>query len=199
MASHAEEPAVVAEAQRRFKAMNRPEDVEPDLRGVVYGTAARTGGEAEYEKLLKLHDESPSSEERVALAAALTGFKQPELIERTLAMIRTDRVRLQDVGYWIAYSFSNRHAKRQTWQWLQANWQWLEDNMGKDLSFYRMPLYVARSFSEASFLEEFQAFFGPMAKLPAFERPVAQAIETIQWQSAWRGRDLATVKAFFKA
>lgn len=199
MASHAEEQAVVDEALRRFTAMAKPEDVEPDLRGVIYGTAARTGAAAEYDKLLKLHDESPSSEERLTLTAALTGFKQPELIERTLSMITTDRVRLQDAGYWIAYSFSNRYAKQQTWQWLQANWQWLEDTMGKDLSFYRMPLYAARSFSEASFLEEFQAFFGPMAKLPAFERPIAQAIETIQWQSAWRSRDLAAVKAFFKA
>jgi hypothetical protein len=34
---------------------------------------------------------------------------------------------------------------------------------------------------------------------PAFERPVAQGIETIEWQSAWRKRDLAELKKFFKA
>jgi hypothetical protein len=31
----------------------------------------------------------------------------------------------------------------------------------------------------------------------AFERPVKQSIETIQWQSAWRTRDLAAIKQFF--
>lgn len=198
MASVAEEPAVVNEALKRFKDMTRPEDIEPDLRGVVYGTAARTGGQAEFDKLLQLHDSSTNSEERVTLAASLTGFKQPELAERALGMITSDRVRLQDAGYWIAYSFTNRHAKHRTWQWLVNNWPWLEENLGRDLSFYRMPNYAARAFSDEGFLREFETFFGPKAKQPAFERPVAQAIETIQWQSAWRKRDLACVKTFFK-
>lgn len=201
MASVSEEASVVKEALRRFEAMTKPEDVEPDLRGVVYGTAARSSADptAAYEKLLRLHDASASSEERVTLAASLTAFKQPELISRSLAMIDSDKVRLQDAGYWIAYSFANRYAKRDTWQWMIDNWQWLEDNMGKDLSFYRMPNYAARAFSDEAFLPEFEAFFGPKAKQPVFERPVAQAIETIQWQSAWRKRDLASIKAFFKA
>ncbi len=199
MASAGEEPAVVEEALKRFTAMTRPEDIEPDLRGVVYGTAARTGSEKEFNKLLRLHDASASSEERVTLAASLTAFKQPELTERALAMITTDKVRLQDAGYWIAYSFGNRHAKHRTWQWMIDNWDWLETNMGKDLSFYRMPNYAARAFSDESFLVQFEAFFGPKAKQPVFERPVAQAVETIQWQSAWRKRDLAIIKAFFKA
>jgi aminopeptidase 2 len=198
MASLGEEPAVVNEALSRFKTMKKPEDIEPDLRGVIYGTAARTGAKAEFDKLLQLHDDSASSEERLTLTAALTGFEQPELIERALSMINSDRVRIQDAGYWIAYSFGNRHAKRMTWDWMIANWQWLEDTMGKDLSFFRMPNYAARAFSDEKFLDEFTAFFGPKAKQPAFERPIAQAIETIQWQSAWRKRDLASIKAFFE-
>jgi hypothetical protein len=32
----------------------------------------------------------------------------------------------------------------------------------------------------------------------AFERPVKQGIETIQWQSAWRARDLEKIKEYFK-
>jgi aminopeptidase 2 len=197
MSSLGEEPSVVEEALSRFEAMTKPEDVEPDLRGVVYGTVARTGGVAEFEKLVKLHNDSTNSEDRVTLAAAVTGFRQPELYARALEMITGKDVRLQDAGYWIAYSFSNRHAKRTTWDWMRQNWDWLEANMGKDLSFYRMPNYAARAFSDAGFLDEFNEFFGPMASRPAFERPVAQAIETIQWQSAWRARDLGAVKAYF--
>ncbi len=203
MASSGEDPTVVAEAMKRFEAMTRPEDIEPDIRGIIYGTAARIGSEngskKEFEKLLHLHNISTSSEERVTLAGALTAFKQPELIEQTLAMITSDKVRLQDAGYWIGYSFGNRHAKRRTWQWMIDNWQWLETNLGSNMSYSRMPYYAARVFSDESFLSEFEAFFGPKAKQPVFERPVAQAIETIQWQSAWRKRDLASIKAFFGA
>jgi aminopeptidase N len=197
-ASAGEDPEVVAEAKQLFTEMKKPEDIDPDLRGIVYGTVARTGGAAEFDKLLKLHNESSSSEERITLTAALTGFKQPELIERALAMIDSDDVRLQDAAYWLAYSFSNRHAKELAWEWMTSHWDWLDENLGKDLSFYRMPNYAARAFSDENFLPKFMDFFGPMQKLPAFERPVKQAIETIQWQTDWKKRDYQIVLNFFQ-
>lgn len=198
LSSWAEDSAVVAEANRRFAAMSRPEDVAPDLRGVVYGTAARTGDKEQFDKMLKMHNETQSSEERVTLAAALTGFEQPELIKKALSLVDTDTVRLQDAGYWIAYSFMNRHAKRITWEWVVKHWDWLEKNLGKDLSFYRMPNYAARAFSDARFLPEYKQFFAEHMN-PAFERPVNQGIETIEWQSAWRERDFKALQQYFNA
>ena len=198
LSSYGEDPAVVDEAKRRFNEMKRSEDIHPDLRGVVYGTVSRLGAKAEFDRLLELHNASDNSEERVTLAGALTNFKQPELIQRSLELITSDAVRLQDAGYWIAYSFSNRHAKQATWQWLKDNWQWLIDNMGTDLSFFRMPIYAGRAFSDEAFLPEFKEFFESRMS-PAFERPVKQAIETIQWQSAWKQRDLDALKQYFKS
>lgn len=196
LASLGEETAVVDEALARFERMTKPEDVEPDLRGVVYGTAARHGDKASFEKMLRLHNSSQNSEERVTLSAALTNFKQPELIERALAQITGDDVRLQDAPYWIAYSFMNHHARTKTWDWLVAHWDWLKDNLGTDLSFFRMPNYAARVYSDEKFLPTYTDFF--MNKLnPAFERPIKQGIETIQWQAAWRTRDHAALKKYF--
>ncbi len=197
LASYGENPAVVAEAKQRFKAMQRPEDVHPDLRGVVYGTVARIGGKAEFDKLLALHNDSTNSEERVTLAGALTGFEQPALIKRALQQVTGSEVRLQDAPYWVAYSFMNRHARQLTWQWLQSHWDWLVKNMGSDLSFFRMPIYAARGYSDTAFLPEFKAFFEKRMS-PSFERPVNQAIETIQWQAAWKTRDLEAIKKYLK-
>jgi puromycin-sensitive aminopeptidase len=196
MASLADEPNVAEEATKRFNDMKKIEDIAPDLRGVVYGTVSRLGGKAEYEKLLKLHDSSKNSEERVTIASALTNFEQPELFERSLSMIKTDRVRLQDASYWIAYSFGNRFARRATWEWMTKNWDWLFEKLGADLSFYRMPLYAARTASDEKFLKEYTAFFASVMR-PALERPVNQGAETIAWQSAWRTRDLEKIKQFF--
>jgi aminopeptidase N len=198
LASFGDEPSVVAEAQKRFKAAKTSEDIHPDLRGVVYGTISRLGGPAEFDKLLALHNASNNSEERVTLATALTNFEQPELIKRSLKLITSDDVRLQDAPYWIAYSFMNRHARRDTWDWLTEHWSWLTTNLGHDLSFFRMPIYAGRCFSDLDFLPEFKKFFE--AKLtPAFDRPFKQAIEMIEWQAAWKQRDLATLKKFFKS
>jgi aminopeptidase N len=192
------EPKVVEEALRQFNEMTQAEEIAPDLRGIVYTNAARHGDEKTFERLVAMHNASSMSEERITLAAAITDFEQPELIKRALDMITTDDVRLQDVVYWIAYSFSNRYAREATWDWMVANWQWLKDNLGSDLSFYRMPIYAARACSDADFLEEFKQFFEGVME-PALERSVKQAVEMIEWQSEWKKRDFEAIKTFFAA
>lgn len=179
------------------KNIKRGMDIDPDLRGTVFGTAARLGGQAEFDKLLKLHNTSTLSEERTTLVAAITGFKQPEIIDQVLRCIDSDDVRLQDVAYWIAYSFLNRHAKRPTWEWLKGHWGWLEENLGTDLSFARMPIYVARVFSSEDFKHDYETFFKPRLN-PTIERSYKQGLEMLDWQSAWKKRALKETKTFFK-
>lgn len=217
MAAAADEPWIIDHIQQTFKDMHDIEDIDPDLRvpetnkslkrgaeldpdlrGVVFGTIARLGGEDEFKKLVKMHNETTLSDERLTLSAAITGFDDPVLIKQALAMINSDAVRLQDVAYWIAYSFMNRHGRQLTWQWVQDNWNWLEQNLGNDLSFYRMPVYVARVFSDESFIPEYKAFFEPKLS-PALDRSYKQGLEMLQWQSAWKRRDLKEIKAFFIA
>ncbi|MBI3624505.1 M1 family metallopeptidase [Candidatus Saccharibacteria bacterium] len=216
MAALADEPPVVKKALALFKTMDHPEDIAPDLRatasrihfragsvnpdirGVVYGTAARHGSHREFKKLLAMHNHTPSSEERVNLAAALTSFKQPALIDQALALITSDSVRLQDVLYWAVYSFINRHAKHQTWEWMTTHWHWLEENFTNDPSFYRFPIYAAGAFSDASFVATFTDFFARVNSR-GMKRAVKQGIDMIEWQAAWKKRDLALIKAYFKS
>jgi puromycin-sensitive aminopeptidase len=197
LASVSDDESVVKEAKRQFKAMKKPEDILPDLRSVIYGTVARTGGKAEFDQLLKLHNNSKNSEDRLTLCAALTGFKQPDLINRALAQITGNNVRLQDASYWIAYSFMNRHARNATWQWMVDNWGWLEQNLGTDLAFSRFPVYSARVYSDENFIKTYKDFFDKHTS-PVLERAIKQGIEIIEWQSAWRKRDLEAIKHFFK-
>lgn len=202
MASVSEESSVVEKSKDIFKSLHTNDAdkkilIDPDLRSVIYGTIARTGSDEEFNQLLEMHNATTFSEERLNLCAAMCSFRQPHLISRALSLIDTEAVRLQDVAYWLVYGFSNRFAKQPTWDWMVAHWQWLEKNMGNDLSFYRMPIYAARSFSDEAFLKEYKKFFGSVLS-PAFERSYNQGIEIIQWQSAWKKRDLKLVQAFFK-
>ncbi len=214
MASVAENKKVVDHALNLFEKMHHTTDVpadlrsadvagslrgggiDPDMRGVVYGTAARHGDAKTFSKLLQLHKNSNSSEERLNLAAAICGFKQPSLIKRALKLIDTDEVRLQDVAYWIVYSLNNRYARQATWQWVQEHWSWLHKELGNDLAFHRLPVFVARPQSDAKFLADYNAFFNKRSS-PSLERSISQGREIIEWQSAWRKRDLGTVKAYF--
>lgn len=198
MASAADEPSVVTTAQTRFVEMKTPEDIDPDLRGVIYTTVARNGGKAEFDRLLKLHNESTNSEERTTICAALTNFKQPELVSKSLTLVISDDVRHQDIGYWVAYSFMNRYAREKTWSWLKKEWGWLEKNLGSDLSFSRFPVYAGRSFSDRKFLADYNKFFKSIMS-PTLERSVKQGAEMIEWHADWKNRDFKALLAYFKA
>ncbi len=196
MAAISDEPTVVKYCLDAFKNIDK-KTLDPDLRSLVFGTVARLGGPKEFEKLLELHNKSTSSEERTALVAGLSSFKQPNLIKKSLSQITSENVRLQDVFYWIVYAFMNRHSKHQAWLWIKENWKWLEKNLGSDLSFYRIPIYAARSFSENSFKKDYKKFFKPLLS-PAMDRSYKQGLEIIDYQSEWRTSSLDEVKAFFK-
>lgn len=198
LASVSDEPSVVKACQDRFKAMKKPDDLPADTRGVIYNTVARLGDQATFDKLLKLHNASDSAEERYQLVSALTAFKDPNVIAQALKQIDSKNVRLQDITYWIAYSFMNRHAKVATWQWFTKHWDWLKANMGSDMSFSRLPMYAAGNFNDRDFLKKYKAFFKPRLT-PDLERAYKQGLETIEWHAAWKDRDLVAVKNFFRA
>lgn len=196
LSSWAENPAVVKEALKRFASMKKPEDQPPDLRPAIYHTAVRNGGSREFDKLLGFYESSASASEKVSLSSALTSFKQPILIKRSLDLIKSDQVRTQDISYWVSYSFSNRHAKDATWLWLKQNWGWLKTSLGGELGFGRLPAYASRVFSDEAFEKDFIKFFKPHLG-PALERDYQKALETIRWQAAWKKRDRKDVEKFF--
>ncbi len=197
LACASEQPDAIKKAIEIFENRQlRP--VISNLRGVVYTTVARHGDRNDFVQMVNMHNSSDNSEERLSLTAAITNFKQKELIKESLDLIKSEKVRLQDVAYWISDSFANRYAKELTWEWLKENWQWLKMNIGTDLSFYMMPRYVARAYSDDKFLSEFKKFF--IANLgSSFNRPLDQAIETINWQAKWKKRDLNSLLEYYHA
>lgn len=171
------------------KRIEKNEKLHADVRGSILVTAAREGTQKEFDEMLAMYTSSQSSDEKLSLTSALTSFKQDDIHTQVLDLLKNQNiVRLQDLPYWIAYSLSNRHMKQTMWKWIQDNWQWLEDVIGSDLSFSRMPVYVARNFAEETELEEFKSFFEQHLK-PSLQRSYDQGIEIIETNVSWRKRD----------
>lgn len=182
-----------------FKDMNNPSDINPDLRAVVYNAVARQGDLEDFERLLNIYKSTKSAQERVNLVSAITNFKDESINLRVLEIIKTDSVRLQEVSYWIAYMFRNRHAKDITWEWLKINWDWLIDKFGTDIMTYsRFPKYAASSFSSREFLDNYLKFFESV-ETKGIDRSIKQGAETIKWQSKWREKDYPLILDFFKS
>jgi puromycin-sensitive aminopeptidase len=198
LSAGAEHPATVKKALELFDAITDAKNpIHPDLRSLVYATVVRTRGEAVFGTLVEMYKNTSSSDEKLSITAALTSFEDVKTHKKMLALIKTDAVRLQDVAYWIAYSFMNRHGRATTWAWLQENWQWLRENLGGDLSFSRMPIYAARSFADKKSLQEYTAFFNEKME-PMLQRSYQQGLEMIETAVAWRTRDAEDALNWFQ-
>lgn len=199
IASSIDNPSTISKALELYK-LNQSEKrhINPDLRGIVYSVVARYGGHKEYDQLLQLYKRTHSGDEKLSLTAGMTSFRQPEIIKEVLGLIKSDTIRLQDTGYWIAYSFMNRFSRNLTWEWIVLNWAWLKENNGTDLSFARMPIYAARNFQDEKMLKEYKEFFQSKME-PMIDRSFKQGLEIIETNTAWHGRDTEKALNWFKS
>jgi len=199
LAASSDKPEIIAKAIELYKLkIEKNYHINPDLRGIVYSIIAKNGDKTEYQQLLKLYKNTHSGDEKLSLTAAMTSFKQPELNKAVLELLKTDVIRLQDTGYWIAYSFMNRHSRKITWEWIKTNWDWLKENNGTDLSFSRMPVYAARNFSSDKMLKEYTVFFESKME-PMIDRSFKQGLEIIETNVAWHNRDAKSALDWFKS
>jgi len=197
LAGFGDDKSVTDKAISMFEQANKPEDIAPNLRGVVYGLAVRHGDQTTFDKLLDFYRTTSSPQEKQSLAGAITGFKQPEIIQQALELIKSE-VKLQDAGFWLANGFSNRYAKQQMWDWVKANWNWILSKFEHDImTLSWIPEYASFSFATQEFLDDYKAFW-ELNSRKSIERDINKGIENLTWQIDWRNRDFAEVQKYFK-
>ncbi len=184
-------------ASEMFKKDPSLVNVSPEIRPVIYAQISKNNNPEDYDKLIKLHEESNNPEVKNYLLGSITDFKDQKLIDKTINYLKSDKIRSQDIHYWISHLFLNDQAKDKIWLWLKDNWSNLKLMTGEDLSFYRTPIYVARFYSNKAFKKEFVYFFKSVMT-PSLERSFKQALEILDWQSNWKENDLDKIKKYFK-
>lgn len=173
------------------------EPIPADIRSAVYGFNARHGDAELYDQLLERYRNTALQEEKNRFAGALTAFKQPELIKRSLSLMQSDDVRQQDVISWLAGLLRNEFAREQTWQWYQDNWDWLS-NAFKDGHIYSYLAQVLGFFVDEEKVKEIQDFF-QNKDTTGLERSLEQSIERIEYQAMWRERDLEDILNYLQS
>lgn len=175
-----EDPEVIQEAKKRFEQHRTKNNLNPNLRAVVYGLAAWSGDEETYEQLIALYREHDLQEEKVRLLRALALFKQKNLLERTLTFSLSKEVRSQDTLLCVAAVATNIYGKELAWQFFKDNWNEFYRRYGKEghMMVYFVD-YLASGFSTLEKKKEVQQFFTDH-KAPTAKRAIEQALEEIQ-------------------
>lgn len=107
-------------------------DTDTALLDAAFDVAARRGDKALYERIAARLPKAANVQEHYRLLYALTAFPQRELAMRTLDLMKSDVVRVNDYPLFFAQLLGNAATRDVAWSHLKANW---DDLRPKVISF----------------------------------------------------------------
>ncbi len=108
-------------------------EADPTLMENAVRLAAIRGDAALYDRYLEQARKVEAPEERWRYQEALTRFRDPALIQRTLEYTLSPEVRIQDTGRMLASVFNNPAGRPIAWQFLKVHFEGLQGKMGRSL------------------------------------------------------------------
>ncbi|CAD6910574.1 unnamed protein product [Tilletia controversa] len=191
----------VGECKRRFAPiLEGGEDslVPNDLRQVVFYTVARLGGEAEYEALLKIYKEPATPNHKIAAMLALCAPTDEALLKRTIELLFSGDVKLQDWMYFFGGLAGNRVGRRMLWAETKERYEQLYQAFDGNYSLSRLIEYSFSSLTTKADLEDVQAFFKDK-DVKKYSMGLQQGLDSVRANSQWLERDAADVEAWLKS
>jgi puromycin-sensitive aminopeptidase len=161
--------------------------IDANLADGVVGLAARGGDAALHGRFVDAAARAGTPQEQRRFLLALGAFRDPGLVDRSLALVLSDAVATQDVVFLLARLFANPAARERTWAFVQRRWKQLER---------RMPSLLASRLVEATWRLLTPAHRRQVARffrehpVPSGERALRQSLERFDWYRGFR-RDAA--------
>jgi puromycin-sensitive aminopeptidase len=191
------DPEVIKHARVLFDSyVTTHQEIDANIRGTVFVLVAEHGTQKEWDALVRLYKNEPLQQEKNRLLVALTLFKNPSLIEKTLTFFLSEEVRWQDKSRFIAAVFGNSHGKKLAWECITKNWSLFEKEY-KGLHGYTRLIEGIGSFASSTMLAEIESFFTthPAEEL---QLTIKQGIERIKANIAWLERDGDKISVFLE-
>jgi len=173
---------ILCEANNRFKEyLQKPESLNPDIQDAVFSLAAWSGA-ISYDKLLQLYKKAPSQEQKIRFLGALSSFKDPKLLLKTLDLSQSKDVRSQNMHIPIMRISANHHGKKILWPWLKKNWKKLRVKVGVGSPLLNRVVTSISAVADESMQGEIKQFF-KKNHTPGTEMTLSQTLERIRIHS----------------
>jgi hypothetical protein len=111
LAAGAKNQSIIDHALNIFGDANKPSDLQPSTRSTIYFCVARYGDDQLFAKLLKWHTSDISAEDKEEVASALCAAKDKDRINQLIGLLKTDKIRRQNLMSWYAGLLSNRWSR----------------------------------------------------------------------------------------
>src|SRR5262249_38427389 len=97
--------------------------VDPNVLPALIAVVAWRGGEEEYARFVERFKSARTPQEEQRYLYALAGFRQPELIGRTLESTINGEVRSQDAPFLVRALLAGVASRGAAWEFVKAHWE----------------------------------------------------------------------------
>jgi len=99
---------------------------DPSVLTAAIAILAHAGAEREYETFLSRFKSAKTPQVEQRYLHALTGFRPPELVDRTLKLAVSGEVRTQDAPFLVRDLLMGVHSREQAWAFVKEHWDQME-------------------------------------------------------------------------
>ena len=176
--------------------LENPETVHPDLRGIVFALAAQAGDRSTYDQLWDLEERTSLQEEKIRLLLAMSRFQDAGLLNETLEMSLSSRVRSQDTITVVASVAANPKGRLPAWEFVKNNWGEFDRRYGGGGFGLMRLVSICNSFTTDEQRADVERFFTENPA-PAAERTIRQALERMNLNIRWLELNRPALNAWF--
>jgi len=138
-------------------------------------------------ELTKLYKKAETQEEKVRLLAALSYFKDENLILETLEFVLSENVRTPNMDYIFKNIAQNPYGREILWGWLNKNWKRVTEKTGEGNTVLKKIIGTISKTTDDTMIKEVQEFF-KKNPTPGTKNTLRQEIERVKIYSKFLKR-----------
>jgi puromycin-sensitive aminopeptidase len=167
--------------------------VDANVVPALIAILAFVGGAAEYEEFFRRFKSARTPQEEQRCLYALAGFRQPELLQRTLQYTISGEVRSQDAPFLMRALLMSVYSRGLAWEFLKANWETMARQYPG--SAYRRMYEGVTALVSPEWEQEVQAFFRER-NIVLGGKTVEQYLEQLRVAVRFQAREAALLEAY---
>jgi puromycin-sensitive aminopeptidase len=190
-----EDPDAIARARALEEAARAGRAVDPALAAAGVSVVAATGGPEDYERFLLRRTDAPTPQEQLRYLYALSDFRHPALLDRTLALSLTREIRSQDGAGLLTKAIANRDLGDRGWRFVKEHWDELNRRLPPNSVIY---LVEGVRFLTTDELEADVRGFFTDHDIPQARKMLRQTLERQRINVALRRSVAPELESFFR-
>ena len=170
--------------------------LDANLAGPVVELAARYGSKSRHEAFRRTARAARTPQERNRFQLGLAAFRDPALVERTLALTLTDEVSTQDVVPLLARVLANPAGRERCWEFVRERWRDLSPRISSGLAPRLITALPA--LQKPIYRRQVAAFFR-VHPIPTASRALKQALERFDLDRETRRRAAPALRRWLRS